>query len=73
MNDRPYRGERVADIAIVSIVAVPATAVGVVRAVAIRLTSPGPILFRQERVSRDGELFQAVKSAPCSRARTRSR
>ena len=30
-------------------------------ALAIRLTSPGPVLFRQQRVGRDGELFEVFK------------
>ncbi len=30
-------------------------------AVAVRSTSPGPVLFRQERVGRDGELFTMLK------------
>jgi lipopolysaccharide/colanic/teichoic acid biosynthesis glycosyltransferase len=30
-------------------------------AVAIKLTSPGPVLFRQTRVGRDGETFQMLK------------
>jgi exopolysaccharide biosynthesis polyprenyl glycosylphosphotransferase len=30
-------------------------------ALAIRITSPGPIFFRQERVGRDGEHFQMLK------------
>lgn len=32
-----------------------------VAAIAIKLTSPGPVLFRQERVGRDGRTFQLLK------------
>lgn len=61
MTEGPYRGKRLVDLAIVAVVALPATIVGAVCALAIRVTSPGPILFRQERVGRDGELFEVVK------------
>ena len=31
------------------------------RAVAVRLSSPGPVLFRQRRVGRDGQVFDLLK------------
>ena len=34
---------------------------GAVCAVAVRLTSPGPVLFRQERIGMGGEPFEMVK------------
>ena len=34
---------------------------GIIIAIAIRLDSPGPILFLQERVGKDGRLFKIVK------------
>ena len=30
-------------------------------ALAIKLTSPGPVLFRQQRIGRDGQLFEVLK------------
>ena len=58
---RPYRGKRVVDVALLALVAVPAALLGAVCAAAVRLTSSGPVLFRQERVGRDGAPFEMVK------------
>jgi len=58
---RPYRGKRLVDLVLLVLVAVPATVLGAVCAAAVRLTSPGPVFFRQERVGRDGVPFEMVK------------
>lgn len=58
---RPYRGKRLIDLAIVVIVAVPALTLGAICALAVRLTSRGPILFRQERVGMGGSSFVCLK------------
>lgn len=60
-TDAPYRGKRVVDLAVLLVVAVPAAAVGLVCAVAVALTSRGPVFFRQERVGMDGEPFRVWK------------
>ena len=57
----PYRGKRLLDLAILAVVAVPALVIGGACALAVRVTSPGPVLFRQERVGRDGEVFTVLK------------
>jgi sugar transferase EpsL len=57
----PYRGKRALDIVVLAIVALPASALGLVCAAAVRLTSPGPVFFLQERVGRDGVPFTVVK------------
>lgn len=57
----PYRAKRLVDLAILAVVAVPAAVVGLVCAVAVRLTSRGPVLFLQERVGRNGESFVVYK------------
>ncbi len=61
MGDDSYRGKRAVDLALVAIVALPAVLIGAVSALAIRLTSKGPVLFRQERVGLGGEAFELVK------------
>lgn len=61
MRQGPYRGKRLVDLAILAVVAVPALVLGAAAAVAVRVTSPGPILFRQERVGRDGVSFTVLK------------
>jgi len=57
----PYRGKRVIDLAVLALVAAPAALVGAVCAVAVRLTSKGPVLFTQERIGRDGRPFTMFK------------
>lgn len=56
-----YRGKRLLDLAVLAVVALPATVVGLVCALAVRLDSPGPVLFLQERVGRDGAPFVVWK------------
>ncbi|RMH70827.1 MAG: sugar transferase [Actinomyces sp.] len=57
----PYRGKRLFDLAVVALVAVPVLIVCALVAVAVRCSSPGPVLFRQERVGRDGRRFRILK------------
>lgn len=56
-----YRGKRSLDIVILAATALPVVAVGTVAALAVRLTSRGPVLFRQERIGLNGEPFEALK------------
>lgn len=57
----PYRGKRAVDLALLALVALPSAIVGFISAAAIRVTSPGPVFFRQERVGIDGRRFEVVK------------
>jgi len=57
----PYRGKRAVDLALLALVAVPAAVVALPCALAVRLTSRGPILFRQQRIGRDGRPFDMIK------------
>jgi lipopolysaccharide/colanic/teichoic acid biosynthesis glycosyltransferase len=57
----PYPGKRLLDLAILAAVAVPAGTVGAVCALAVKATSRGPVLFRQERIGRDGRPFTMLK------------
>jgi lipopolysaccharide/colanic/teichoic acid biosynthesis glycosyltransferase len=57
----PYAGKRAVDVVLLAVVGVPALILGAACAVAVRLTSKGPVLFRQERVGRDGEPFELLK------------
>jgi lipopolysaccharide/colanic/teichoic acid biosynthesis glycosyltransferase len=57
----PYAGKRAVDLAMVAVIALPALVIGVVAALAVRLTSKGPVLFRQERVGFRGDSFELVK------------
>jgi sugar transferase EpsL len=56
-----YRGKRAFDLALVVVAAIPALVIGAVCAVAVRCTSRGPVLFRQERVGRLGQTFALLK------------
>jgi lipopolysaccharide/colanic/teichoic acid biosynthesis glycosyltransferase len=54
-------GKRVFDIAVSLTALVLLVPVLVVIAVLVKLSSPGPVLYRQQRVSRGGRLFQLFK------------
>jgi lipopolysaccharide/colanic/teichoic acid biosynthesis glycosyltransferase len=59
---RPYeRAKRALDLALASTIAVAASPVLAGIAIAIRLESRGPILFRQERIGRHGRAFEILK------------
>ncbi|MDQ1382892.1 MAG: hypothetical protein QOG65_271 [Actinomycetota bacterium] len=58
---RPYPGKRLFDLAVTAVLALPVLAIGAVCALAVRLTSPGPVLFRQARVGHNGESFTMLK------------
>ncbi len=61
MNARPYRSKRVVDLAVLAVVAIPAVLLGAMAAVAVRLTSKGPVLFHQDRVGLGGVTFDCLK------------
>lgn len=58
---RPYRGQRIFDLTMLTVLAVPVLISGLVCAAAIRLTSPGPVFFRQERIGLHGVPFTVWK------------
>jgi perosamine synthetase len=58
---RPYRGQRILDLLVVCLLAVPATLVGILAAAAIWLEDGSPVLFRQVRSGRDGRPFVLLK------------
>jgi lipopolysaccharide/colanic/teichoic acid biosynthesis glycosyltransferase len=58
---RAYAGKRVVDLVVLVASAVPALAVAAVAGVAIRLTSRGPVFFRQERIGLHGRPFVVWK------------
>lgn len=56
-----YRGKRVLDLTLLAVLSVPASVIGAACAVAIKLESPGPVFFRQERVGLRGGSFEVYK------------
>jgi len=52
---------RLADLALASLGLLAGAPILAVAAVAIRLTSPGPVLYRQMRVGRNGDAFEVYK------------
>ncbi|KAA0234637.1 MAG: hypothetical protein JJLCMIEE_02197 [Acidimicrobiales bacterium] len=60
-RDRPYRGKRLFDLALLAVVAVPALLVALVCALAIRLTSRGPVVYSQQRVGLGEREFHIYK------------
>jgi lipopolysaccharide/colanic/teichoic acid biosynthesis glycosyltransferase len=55
------RGLRLLDLAMVALALPFALALGLVIAVAVFLDSPGPVLFRSQRVGRGGRVFEMLK------------
>ena len=56
-----YRGKRLLDLAILSLAAIPALALGAFCAAAILISGGSPVLFRQVRAGRDGRPFVLFK------------
>jgi lipopolysaccharide/colanic/teichoic acid biosynthesis glycosyltransferase len=57
----PYHGKRLLDLALVAASAPVSLLIGALVALAVRVTSPGPVLFRQTRVGRHGRPFVLLK------------
>lgn len=58
---RPYRGQRGLDALVIVITAPVTVTIAIVCALAVRFTSPGPVIFRQERVGLRGQPFTVFK------------
>lgn len=61
MTSPGYRGKRLFDLVVLVVVSIPALLIGGVCALAIRLTSRGPVLFRQDRVGLSSQGFTVLK------------
>jgi len=57
----PRRLKRALDLLLTLLVALPATLVGLIIATLIRLDSPGPIFYSQERIGLGGKKFRLLK------------
>jgi exopolysaccharide biosynthesis polyprenyl glycosylphosphotransferase len=53
--------KRAFDVALSALLLIPGIPLMAIIAIAIRLDSPGPVIYRQERVGKDGRLFTAYK------------
>jgi exopolysaccharide biosynthesis polyprenyl glycosylphosphotransferase len=56
-----YRAKRLYDIMLSTLLLVLSAPILVVSAIAIKVSSPGPVLFRQERVGQHGRIFNIYK------------
>ena len=57
----PYASKRAVDLILVALLAIPALLVALPSSIAIRVTSQGPVLFRQQRIGAGGQPFELVK------------
>src|SRR5882724_2699652 len=55
------RGKRAFDSAAAAVGLLALSPLLMVLALAVKLTSPGPVFYRQERVGRDGRVFRIAK------------
>ena len=58
---RPRATQRALDLVILAVVAIPLSIIGLACALAVKLTSDGPVLFRQERIGLGGQPFMVLK------------
>lgn len=58
---RPYRTKRVLDVVAASVLLILAAPFAAIVALLIKLSSPGPVLFRQTRIGANGKEFQFYK------------
>jgi exopolysaccharide biosynthesis polyprenyl glycosylphosphotransferase len=56
-----WRAKRVFDVTCASVALLVSAPVAAVIALAVRLSSPGPVLFRQRRIGQDGREFELLK------------
>lgn len=56
-----YTGKRILDLVLLGLVALPAVVAGALVGVAVKLTSRGPVFFRQERIGMHGRPFDIIK------------
>jgi exopolysaccharide biosynthesis polyprenyl glycosylphosphotransferase len=61
LRTRAWRAKRVFDLVVASIALVVALPILAVAAIAIRVSSGGPVLFRQKRVGQRGRVFELLK------------
>jgi Undecaprenyl-phosphate glucose phosphotransferase len=66
LQDSPLHGwslvaKRITDVALSTLTLLVAAPVMLIIAAAVKLTSPGPVLYRQERMGLDGKIFQMLK------------
>jgi len=61
LSDYQRMLKRLFDVVVTLLVMPVVLLVGVVMAIAIRIDSPGPVLFRQKRVGENGRLFEMLK------------
>jgi len=72
MSVRPYRGKRLFDGVVLALVLAPGLFIGLLCALAVRCTSRGPVLFRQERIGMDQQPFVLFKFRTMIHASTAS-
>jgi exopolysaccharide biosynthesis polyprenyl glycosylphosphotransferase len=61
LSKRQHWGKRALDVALVGLLLLLCLPTLVIIAIAVRISSPGPILFRQTRIGRDGASFTLLK------------
>lgn len=61
IDDGALARKRLFDLSVASVLLLAASPILLVGAAYVRIVSPGPVLFRQERIGRDGRVFKILK------------